>query len=91
MKRYLDLDFEQALKEKWSDGVKTHRAKASPMRFSGDPAEELFEELLDAIHYTRILEDRGAHLPGFRTTLRNMAMTVQAMRHELKPSNLKDS
>lgn len=83
MNNYIDMDFEDALQRKWESGLRKHR-KAGQQAFTGDPSEELFQELLDAIHYTQILEADGVELPGYRTTLRNMALTLQNRRRELK-------
>jgi hypothetical protein len=81
--RYIDLDIEDALKKKWIAGAKEHR-KPGQIGFQGDAAAELFEECLDAINLVDVLESRGVELPGFKTTFRNMAFTLQARERELR-------
>lgn len=83
--RYIDMDLNDALELKYQEGMKKHRKQASDKFQNDDVAEELFQELLDAIHYTIELESRGPQLPGFRTTLKNMAMNLQQRRKELTP------
>jgi hypothetical protein len=80
--RYIDLDYEEALQLKFESGKRKHRKSGTA--FSGDPTEELFEELLDAYHYIVEIESSGASLPGYRTTVRNMALNLQSRRRELK-------
>lgn len=79
---YIDMDFDDALQAKWDAGLRTHR-QSPEERFCGDPVEELFQELLDATSYVRVLEEEGVELPGFRTTLRNMAISLQLRKREL--------
>lgn len=79
--RYIDMEFEEALQRKWESGKAKHRQGSRD--FAGDPVEELFQELLDAFHYVLVLENRGADLPGYRTTFKNMALNLQARRREL--------
>lgn len=78
---YIDLDFEDALQEKFNAGRRKYRSNGSG--FIGDPLEELFCEMLDAYHYTVQLEQSGVELPGMRTTFRNIAMMLQERRREL--------
>lgn len=77
------MDLQDALEAKWAAGVREHR-KRGEKTFQGDPCEELFEELLDALNYVTTMEDSGVELPGFRTTLKNMAVTLQAREKELR-------
>jgi hypothetical protein len=81
--RYIDLDLEDALSQKWIEGAKEHR-KPGQIGFQGDPFEELYQELLDSINLTAVVEQKGAELPGFHTTFRNMALTLQAREKELR-------
>jgi len=77
------MDLEDALSQKWIEGAKEHR-KPGEIGFQGDWVEELFQELLDAINLTAVGEEKGAELPGFKTTFRNMALTLQAREKELR-------
>lgn len=79
--RYIDMEFEEALQRKWESGKVKHRK--GEREFTGDPVEELFQELLDAFHYVLELENRGANLAGYRTTFRNMALNLQSRKREL--------
>ncbi len=79
---YIHLDFEEALQLKWEAGATKHRQGKTG--FQGDPAAELMEELLDAIWYVREIEAGGAELPGYETTLKNMARALQARERELR-------
>ena len=77
------MDLEKALITKWNAGIKEHR-RDGRVGFQGDPVEELFQECLDAINLTGVLESHGVELPGFMTTFRNMALTLQAREKELR-------
>lgn len=81
--RYIAMDLQDALEAKWAAGVREHRRKGESS-FVGDPCEELYQEFLDAINIVSVLEDSGVEMPGFRTTLKNMALTVQARERELR-------
>lgn len=78
-KKYIHLDFTDACDLKWAHGAKEHRKKPGD-GFTGDPVEELFQEFLDGVNLVSEIERRGGELPGFRTTLRNMGLTLQEMR-----------
>lgn len=80
--RYIAMDLETALQEKWEAGKKEHRQ--GKKGFQGDAVEELFQECLDAINLTIVLESQGVELPGYRTTFRNMALALQARERELR-------
>ena len=81
--RYIDLDIEEALQRKWDAGAVEHR-RPGEKAFQGDASAELFEECLDAVNLVSVLEAQGVELPGFRTTFRNMALTLQARERELR-------
>ena len=79
--RYIDMNWDAALDKKYENGKKKHRRFAeNKQQFSGDLLDELFQELLDGYSYTVELESKGVELPGFRTTLKNMALTLQQRR-----------
>lgn len=81
--RYIDMDYEEALKLKFESGKAKHR-KSGGAKFEGDAISELYEELLDCFHYTVAAEAADPDiLPGFRTTFRSMALTLQNRRREL--------
>jgi len=80
--RYIDLEFDEAVKVRWSEGVDKHRKPGQ--RFTGDALDGLFKNLIDAYNIAIVLENQGAELPRFVTTFRNMALTLQKRRNELE-------
>lgn len=76
------MDLETALTDKWESGKQHHRH--GEKTFQGDACEELFQELLDCIHYVNVLEGQGVELPGYKTTFRNMALALQQRQNELR-------
>jgi len=55
MKR-IEMELDEALAEKWNAGEQRYRGNGEDLDgFVGDPFEELFDELLDAILYSRVL------------------------------------
>ncbi len=76
------MDLDVALATKWEAGKLEHRN--GQKGFQGDAVEELFQEMLDSINLTRVLESQGVELPGFRTTFKNIAATLQARERELR-------
>lgn len=75
-KRYLNLPIDEALIAKWESGRKHYR-DGDDGGFVGDPVEELFQELLDSIQYTREIERRGTYLHNFEKTFRDLAEQLQ--------------
>ncbi len=84
---YIDMDFEAALELKYQSGLAKHRQKPGDS-FTGDPCAELFEELLDGIHYVIEIENSSqgaaAAIAGYRTTLKNLALNLQSRKAELR-------
>lgn len=77
------MEFHEAVASKWESGRRKYR-KGPGDSFIGDPAEELYQELLDAYSYVEVLEGYGVQLAGWKTTLKNMALSLQDRRRELK-------
>lgn len=80
--RYISMDLEDALQAKWQAGKKEHRG--GKKGFQGDPVEELYQECLDAINLTIVLESQGVELPGYRTTFKNMAVHLKEIEPQLR-------
>jgi hypothetical protein len=83
--KYIEMLFEEALQLKYENGKKEHR-KTAGTRFDSEHGlgEELFCELIDAYSYVVELEKDGVELPGYRTTLKNMALNLQSRERELR-------
>lgn len=78
--RYIDMPLPAALKLKFDDGAAKHRDKPAD-GFTGDPVAELFEEFLDAYHYTVAVEKTGVELPlGWKGQFIQMALILQRLR-----------
>lgn len=53
MTTLLEIPLDEALRVKWERG-RAERGLTFCAPFQGDPVSELYEELLDAIHYARL-------------------------------------
>lgn len=81
---YIQMPFEDALQAKYEAGKTKYGRKAGRFHSEHGLAEELFQELLDAYAYVVELEKDGPELPGYRTTLKNMALNLQSRERELR-------
>ena len=61
-KPFAGMPFDEARRAKWERGRALHRG-GGETGFVGDPAYELFEEMLDAMNYLEELESRGVDVP----------------------------
>jgi hypothetical protein len=72
--RLIELPITRACIEKWNAGRANHGAE-----FEGDPLEELFGELIDAINYADQAELEGFDVGRIRAELFNCATEVQEL------------
>ena len=72
--KLIDLPITRACIEKWNAGRAAHGAE-----FEGDPLEELFGELIDAINYADQAELEGFDVGQVRAELFNCATEVQEL------------
>ncbi len=77
-KKFIDLPIKEALQQKFERGKTKHRIAGS-MEFAGDPLEELFEEMLDSIHYCDEALKRGIDLEHRRRQFVSTALELQTI------------
>lgn len=74
----IDLDFDEARRLKYEQGVAEHRAEAE-QPFEGDPLAEAFLETLDLANYLEEDERRGNPVPvSVSSMVRSLAGWIQA-------------
>jgi hypothetical protein len=74
--RYIKLPIKEALDLKYADGVLSHR---NSTEFDGDPMEELFQEMLDSMHYCDELKKRGIDYEHRRRQFLSTALETQTL------------
>lgn len=80
--KLIELPVTRACIEKWIAG----RADKGP-EFVGDPLEELFGELVDAINYADQAEIEGFNVGEIRASLWNLANDVQLLASHRTTAN----
>lgn len=73
----IDMTLPEALATKFDRGRKKHRGPATS--WVGDPLIELFEEMLDAIHYSEHLTATGHDMSRMTKTFRAFATELQTI------------
>ena len=78
---YIHMEFHDARRQKWQQGIAEHRNGDAAAEFHGDPCEEAFQECLDQYNLFEQIElQYGANTSILRSQAESMACALQRIK-----------